>query len=58
MSLKTLKALRKRLKLTQKQLAKVLGVSKQTIANWESGRIEVPKTSEIALKSLRPKEKK
>ena len=28
--------------LTQKELAEVLGVSRQTVASWEIGRTEIP----------------
>jgi DNA-binding XRE family transcriptional regulator len=32
--------LRKRLKLTQKQVADAVGVTDQTVSNWEAGRFE------------------
>lgn len=32
--------LRKRLKLTQKQVADAVGITDQTVSNWEAGRFE------------------
>lgn len=36
--------LRKRLKLTQKQVADMIGVHMNTVSNWESGKCKPPKT--------------
>lgn len=35
-----LKYVRRKLKLTQGQLAKEMGISKDTIARWENGNVE------------------
>ena len=37
------RVIRKRLKLSQKQVADMIGVHKNTISNWESGKIIPPK---------------
>lgn len=50
-----LKAERKALKLTQKELAAKLGRNRVTIIRWEAGTmaIEAPETLELALETLR-----
>ena len=48
---------RKRLKLTQTELAKRLGKSRPTIARYESGELPVPKAIEMALKVVEAEEK-
>ena len=40
MTARTVKALRKRLGLSQSNLAAVLGVSSMTVYNWESGAVK------------------
>ena len=48
---------RKRLGLTQTELAKCLGKSRPTIARYESGELPVPKAIEMALKVVEAEEK-
>ena len=43
--------LRKRLGLTQKQVADAVGVTDQTVSNWEAGR-HIPKLYPIQTKAL------
>lgn len=43
--------LRKRLNLTQRQVAEALGVTDQTVSNWEQGRSE-PKLTFKQVKAL------
>jgi phage repressor protein C with HTH and peptisase S24 domain len=40
--METIRLLRKSLNLTQKGLAEKLGVTYETVQNWESGRVDVP----------------
>lgn len=47
-----LKAFRKRLKLTQGELAKALGVQRVTVARWERGLRKIPSLLPLALKGL------
>ncbi len=47
-----IKEIRKRLKKTQSEFGKMLGVSMRTIQNWESGTRKVPKNIEISLKTI------
>lgn len=42
----TLEAARVNAHLTQKELAKIMGVSKYTVGNWESGKTE-PTLSQV-----------
>ena len=46
------KARRTEMKLTQAALAAELGVTEATIANYESGRSDVPRTVELAIETL------
>ncbi|OUC15889.1 MAG: hypothetical protein B0A82_04490 [Alkalinema sp. CACIAM 70d] len=48
---KTFVMLRKELELTQDDVAKVLGVTRDTVANWENGR-SVPKLEIWQTKAL------
>jgi len=48
---------RKRLRLTQTELAKRLGKSRPQIARYESGEYPVPKAIELAMKAIEAKEK-
>lgn len=48
----TLKAYRKRIGLTQAELAEKLDVSKETISEWERDRREIPGTLKFALESV------
>ena len=43
--------LRKELNLAQKALADILGVSEDTIRNWETGRREINKAADIVLRT-------
>ena len=49
---------RKRLRLTQEELAKRLGKSRPTIARYESGEFPVPKTVELAFRVVEEEEKR
>lgn len=49
-----LKELRKKLGLTQVQLAEIVGVDVKTIQNWEAGR-RIPKTKDGILRGLEAK---
>lgn len=44
--------LRKQMKITQKQLAKRLGVEDQTVANYEKGKVKIPFPSEQLLRMV------
>ncbi len=46
------KAIRKRLGLTQKELAAAIGVHPVTVATWESGRYRVPEPTARLLQHL------
>jgi transcriptional regulator with XRE-family HTH domain len=48
---------RKRLGLTQTELAKRLGKSRPQIARYESGEFPVPKAIELAMKAIEAEEK-
>ena len=48
---------RKRLRLTQEELAIRLGKSRPTIARYESGEFPVPKTVELAFRVVEEEEK-
>ena len=48
---------RKRLRLTQTELAKRLGKSRPTIARYEAGDFPVPKAIEMALKVVEEEER-
>ncbi len=43
---------RKKMKLTQKELALKLGVTSQTVANWEQGISNPDRRSRIALRRI------
>jgi transcriptional regulator with XRE-family HTH domain len=45
-------ALRERLKLTRMDLAKKLGISRNTLALYEAGRAEIPRTVALACAAL------
>ena len=51
---------RKRLGLTQEQLAKELGVRTETVNKWENGKLPIgqPKLLRLAMEHLRCKAKK
>jgi len=49
---KELKELRRRLGLTQKKLARQLGVIPLTVARWETGTRAIPSFLALALKAL------
>jgi transcriptional regulator with XRE-family HTH domain len=53
----TFRRKRKRLRLTQEELAKRLGKSRPTIARYESGEFPVPKTVELAFRVVEEEEK-
>lgn len=46
-------ALRKDFGLTQRELAELLGVARNTVARWEAGLVKPPRIAEIALRGLR-----
>lgn len=52
MSGKELKRARLRLKMTQKELGKALGVHKNSVARMERGEFPVIRTTELAVKYL------
>ncbi|KKK94344.1 hypothetical protein LCGC14_2683820 [marine sediment metagenome] len=49
MSNDDIKKFRKKLKLTQKEIAEKLGVTSQTVANWEQG---LARPSKLALRNI------
>ena len=53
----TFRRKRKRLRLTQEELAKRLGKSRPQIARYESGEFPVPKTVELAFRVVEEEEK-
>jgi DNA-binding transcriptional regulator YiaG len=50
--------LRREFDLTQRELAELLGVARNTVARWEAGLVEPPKIAELALQALRPRLRK
>ena len=54
----TFKRKRKRLGLTQEELAKRLDINRMTIIRYESGESAVPKPVEMAMKLIEAEEKK
>lgn len=48
------RAIRRRLKLTQSGLAERLGVAQMTVSRWESGEAPVRPAMRLALGSLQP----
>lgn len=53
-----LKRRRKGLELTQEGLAKVLGVSTNTVARWERDEVPIPPYLDLAFNDLEAKAKK
>jgi DNA-binding XRE family transcriptional regulator len=51
-STETLIALRTLAGLTQTGLSSALGVSRSTVARWETGKVAIPKWAELAMRSL------
>ncbi len=49
---KELKGKREKLGLTQTELADILGVKMNTVYRWESGILSVPKSIELAMKTV------
>ncbi len=47
-----MKQRREKLGLTQAQLAELLGVKENTVYRWESGRLPISKTVELALERI------
>ena len=56
-SSRTLKSIRDRFDLTQKDLAYLLDVSSPTVGSWERGDTEPQKTNRVKIKELREKSK-
>jgi len=54
----TFAQLRKEFDLTQRELADLLGVARNTVARWEIGLSKPPKIAELALRALRPRLRK
>jgi DNA-binding transcriptional regulator YiaG len=48
-------ALRKKLNMTQQELADVLEVQRNTVTRWENGVLPITKVVELAVLSLKPK---
>lgn len=48
----TMRAMRVNKGLTQEQLAKMLGVTKATVTNWEKGRSSIDATTFLTLCSI------
>ena len=48
----TFKFLRKELDMSQRQIAKTLGVEEQTVSLWERARAPIPQSAEIFLRTL------
>jgi DNA-binding transcriptional regulator YiaG len=44
--------------LTQRELAELLGVARNTVARWEAGLVEPPRIAELAVQALRPRLRK
>ncbi len=55
---KELKEKREKLELTQTELADILGVKMNTVYRWESGILTVPKSIELAMKTVERENKK
>jgi DNA-binding transcriptional regulator YiaG len=51
-------SLRRDFNLTQRELAELLGVARNTVARWEAGLVEPPKIAELAVQALRPRLRK
>ena len=49
---KTFRFLRKRLAISQRQLAETLDLAEHTVSLWERGRLALPRYSDIALRAL------
>jgi len=50
--------LRRDFGLTQRELARLLGVTRNTVARWEVGLVKPPEIAEVALRGLRPRLRK
>lgn len=58
MRIKELKRIRtKELEMTQAELARVLGVQRNTVTRWEMGLVKPPKVVELAINYLLLKKK-
>ena len=58
MDAKTVRRIRKKLKLTQAQLASQLGVHRLTVSKWERGQHPVPPMAHRLLKQMEQLTKK
>ena len=52
MESKDMKERREKLRLTQAQLAELLGVKENTVYRWEAGKLPISKTVELALERI------
>ena len=50
-----IKATREALRLTQVQLAELLGVTQATVSRWEKGQLDLDERTKLALEALRLK---
>lgn len=49
---KEFRFLRTEMDMSQNTLSKCFGVTEQTVARWEKGQTEIPRTSDVSLRSM------